>query len=100
MPDIPKGAVLLHLYHPENLLRPRGGKLQKESLSLKILEVLRSTYESWSDPKYGDSLTKEELFALLARNLSQEVFYAWDKFLNEIDYQPESKSEKGEEHES
>ena len=100
MPELPEGAVLYHLYRSENLLRPRGGKLQKESLSLKILEQLRSSYESWSDPKYGDSLSKEELFTILAHNLSQEVFYAWDKFLNEIDHQPESKSEKGEEHES
>lgn len=98
MSDIPKGAVLLHLYHPENILRPRGGKIQKESLSSRILEQLRSAYESWTDPRYGDSLTKEELFPLLARNLSQEVYYAWDQFLDEINDQQNPK-EKGERHE-
>jgi hypothetical protein len=87
MYKLPKGAILLHLYHPENVLRPRGGKLQKESLSLKILENLRAAFESWTDPKYGDSLTKEELFSLLSRNLSQEVYFAWDKFLDEIKHQ-------------
>jgi len=73
----------LHLYSFRNILRPRGGLAQKESLSLLILEKLKSCYESWTDPKYADSKSKEEVVAQLRENLEQEVNIAFSLFLKE-----------------
>ena len=74
----------LHLYSFRNILRPRGGLAQKESLSLYILEKLRSCYESWTDPKYADSKPEEEVLLQLKENLEQEVNIAYTLFLREI----------------
>ena len=73
----------VHLYNPENILRPRGGVLQKESLGLTILEKLISYYESWTDPRYEDNPDENELLRIMQRNLSQEVEAAWDAFMEE-----------------
>jgi len=74
----------LHLYSFENILRPRGGLAQKESLSLYILEKLKSCYESWTNPKYIDSKPEEEVVAQLKENLEQEVNIAFVLFLKEV----------------
>jgi len=74
----------LHLYSFRNILRPRGGLAQKESLSLYILEKLRSCYESWTNPKYADSKPEEEVLSQLKENLEQEVNIAYTLFLREI----------------
>ena len=71
----------VHLYSLENILRPRGGVLQKESLSQTILEKLISYYESWTDPRYGDNPDENELLRTMERNLKQEVEIAWDAFM-------------------
>lgn len=68
-----------HLYDIRNILRPRG-PMQKESLSLEIYRVLRDTFEYWSRPEYGDSVTAEKLVPLLKHNLEQEVAVAWKRF--------------------
>ena len=74
----------LHIYSFRNILRPRGGLAQKESLSLYILEKLRSYYESWTNPKYADSKPEEEVLLQLKENLEQEVNIAYTLFLREI----------------
>lgn len=79
---IPSGAIQIHLYNVNNILRPRG-TLQKESISLSILEKLRYCYESWSDLKYGDVPTKHELLKVLKRNLNEEVENAWNEFIKQ-----------------
>lgn len=78
---LPKGAIQIHVYNVKDILRPRGGILQKESLSSSILERLESAYESWTDPIYGDNPTKEELLEIIETNLEQEFNFARKTFL-------------------
>ncbi len=78
--QIPEGAVRMHLYPVHRVLSPRGA-LKKESLSEHILESLTTYFESWTDEKYGDNPSKQELLELLKINLDQEVRIAWREFM-------------------
>ena len=80
--SIPKGAIKIHLYTLKNLLRPRG-TMKKESLGLVIYERITSTFESWSDPEYGDNPEPSLLIKQLKKNLMEEVDAAWERFINE-----------------
>ena len=77
---IPPGAVEVHLYLPENVLMPRGSR-QKESIHNYLLEKLKSSWESWTDPKYGDNPNPDELMTTLYNNLINETMNAWEDFL-------------------
>jgi len=77
----PEGAVEIHLYDIENILKPRGGEMQKESLSAYVADKLDGLFESWTNPKYGDSVDKQELSKILWRNLNEEVNLAWKNFM-------------------
>jgi len=79
--SIPKGAIKIHLYPYRNVLKPRGS-MKKESLGLAIYERLKSTFEDWTDPDYGDNPNEEELLKQLRENLLSEVETAWDKFIS------------------
>jgi hypothetical protein len=78
---IPKGAIQIHLYPYQNILKPRGS-MRKESIGTFIYDRLKSTYEDWRNPKYGDNPDKETLLQQLKHNLSSEVEVAWNKFIN------------------
>jgi len=82
--EIPEGAKRIHLYSFDNLLRPRGGLAQKESLSFYIIERLKDCFESWTDKKYGDSKDKQTVLLKLRENLEQEVNIAWSLFLQDL----------------
>jgi len=81
---IPKGAVRVHLYNVQNVLRPRGEKLQKESLSLYIYDRLNGVYENWTNLEYGDNPIKKDLIEIIRRNLEEEVQIAWNEFKENI----------------
>lgn len=81
---IPPGSVRVHLYNFKNVLRPRGSSMDKESLSLDIYEELKSAFESWTDPVYGDNPARTKLIDQLRTNLDSEVKAAWTAFLEEI----------------
>lgn len=81
---LPKNAVRIHLYNVQNVLRPRGGKLQKESLSLYIYDKLNSVYEDWTNLDYGDNPSKKELLEIVENNMIEEVQLAWEKFKENI----------------
>lgn len=70
----------MHLYSHENILRPRGGVMEKESLSLHVFERLQSAFEEWTDEKYGDNPTRKELIDTLQKNLKEEMRIAWQRF--------------------
>lgn len=76
--------VQVHLYDPKNMLRPRGGIMQKESLSALIYEKLVRTEETWTDPKYGDCLSEYKVLKILRHNLDEEVQIAWNEFIKTI----------------
>lgn len=78
---IPKGAVRLHLYRFEDVLRPRG-TMKKESLGAYILERLEGAFEQWSNGEYGDNPEVTMLFQHLHKNLMEEVQNAWREFEN------------------
>jgi len=78
--EIPEGAMQIHLYNFERVLRPRGS-MKKESVGSHLLEKLNSYFESWTDKKYGDNPPKEELLKHLHENLMSEVERAWKEFL-------------------
>jgi hypothetical protein len=85
VPDLQtKDGVPIHLYNFSNVLRPRGGKLQKESLSLTIYEKLQSYFESWTNQKYGDSRPTKVVIAQLRENLLEETTTAYDRFLESL----------------
>lgn len=75
-----EGARKIHLYDYKNILRPRGS-MNKESLSALIFEHLMSSFETWTNPEYGNSLTKSEAMNIIKENLEQEVEIAWKTFL-------------------
>lgn len=77
---IPEGAVQVHMYKPEGILKPRGSMI-KESIGLKICEELISYYESWADSKYGDNPAQAKVIEILKKNLDNEVAAAWKTFL-------------------
>jgi len=76
-------AKRIHLYDSTDILRPRGS-LKKESLSLKIYELLKSYYEEWSNSKYSDSLPKVSLLSRLEINLNEEIQIGLKKFKEEV----------------
>jgi len=78
--SIPDGAIRIHFYPYENVLKPRGS-MEKESLGLMIYERLADNYENWTNPEYGDNPNKKELLKQLKKNLLSETETAWDKFI-------------------
>ena len=80
---IPEGAVKVHMYNVQDVLKPRGS-MEKESIGLSILERLRNSYESWTDDTYGDNPDKNELIDSLRQNLVYEMVEAWNKFESEV----------------
>ncbi len=78
--SIPDGAIRIHLYSYRNVLKPRGS-MKKESLGLEIYDRLKSTFEDWSNPDYGDNPEPDELLKQLRKNLLSEVENAWEKFI-------------------
>lgn len=81
--EIPKGAVRIHLYNSNNVLMSRGS-MKKESVGIYLYEKLKGSYEDWSDPKYGDNPSEEELLNNLRKNLDHEVECAWQALLSDI----------------
>lgn len=61
-----------HLYKIENVLKPQGS-LRNESLSLHILEKMKDALESWTDPKYSDSVDVDTIADMIILNLQKEV---------------------------
>jgi hypothetical protein len=80
--EIPKGAIRMHLYNPRDVLMPRGS-MKKESIGPYLLERLKSSYEEWTDPKYGDNPVLSDLIKCLYTNLMGEVEQAWLTFIEE-----------------
>jgi len=78
--ETPEDAQQIHMYSYENVLRPRAGILQKESLSAHLLEKLEAAYEDWTDEKYADNPSPEDLFMMLQKNVTEEIIYAMTKF--------------------
>jgi len=89
--ELPPNAIRIHMHHYQNVLRPRGGVLQKESLSIDILQRLKDYYESWTDPKFGDNPTREKLISVLEKNLQEEVQFAVDEFCKYIGIEEKGK---------
>lgn len=81
--DLPEGSVQMHLYEFTNVLRPRG-HMEKESVGVYILDKLLGSYESWTDPKYGDNPDEITLLKLLKENLQEEVDGAFREFIRRI----------------
>jgi hypothetical protein len=81
--DLPKGAVRVHLYNSKNVLMPRGS-MKKESIGLYLYDVLKGSYESWTDPKYGDNPDPQDLLTIMYKNLHHELECAWQALLAEI----------------
>jgi len=73
----------LHLFNQNYLLMPRGS-MEKESIGLYILDRLKSSYESWTDPKYADNPSKATVLEILYKNMMNETCNAWEEFLDEI----------------
>ncbi len=71
-------GVRTHLYAFADMLRPRGGLLRTESLSLTIAERLWNAYELWTDPAYRDSRPPLYVVGQIGANLVQEVSAALD----------------------
>lgn len=70
----------IHLYDVKNVLMPRGS-MMKESFGLYLLERLQSSYDSWTDPQFGDNPDEYELLQLIHNNLIGEVDKVWINFI-------------------
>ena len=75
-------AQKIHLYKVEDVLRPRGS-MKKESLGELVYDRLMSSYESWTDSKYGDNPDEEKLLKQLKQNLTGEIESAWNQFISD-----------------
>lgn len=87
LPDdfiMPADAQRVHLYNFDNVLRPRSGRLEKESLSAAVLEHLRSAFNSWTDPRYGDSVTPAMALDKIVENAHEELEYALRRFRRDV----------------
>jgi hypothetical protein len=73
-----RAGVRVHAYPLGDVLRPRGGVLRTESLSLKIAEALWNAYRLWTDPAYRDSRAPLHVVGQMGANLVQEVSAALD----------------------
>ena len=80
---IPEGAVRIHMYNYQDVLRPRG-HMQKESIAEYILDRLMGSYESWTDGEFGDNPEATELIATLQKNMKEEMDGAWREFIKRI----------------
>ncbi len=81
--DIPEDAMRMHLYDSKDVLMPRGS-MKKESIGPYLLERLTSSFESWTDDKYGDNPTVPDLIKYLHSNFMGEVEQAWLGFMEAI----------------
>lgn len=81
--EIPKGAVQIHLYDARDVLMPRGS-MKKESIGPYLLERLKSSFEDWTDVKYGDNPSVSDLIKYLHTNLMGEVEQAWLQFIDGV----------------
>ncbi len=64
----------------QDVLRGRG-RLEKESLSLEIFEAMVSSYQSWTDPQFGDNPEPAELRERLIQNAREETEAAVAEFV-------------------
>ena len=71
-------GVPAHAYPFADVLRPRGGVLRTESLSLTLAETLWNAYQLWTDPAYRDSRPPLQVVGQMGANLVQEVSAALD----------------------
>ena len=71
-------GVQVHAYPFVDVLRPHGGELRTESLSLTIAETLWNAYRLWTDPAYRDSRPPLQVVGQIGDNLVQEVSAALD----------------------
>jgi hypothetical protein len=78
------GARPFHAYPFGNMLRPRGGVLRTESLSLTIAETLWKVYRLWTNPAYRDSQAPLQVVGRIGTNLVQEVSAAVDELHRRI----------------
>ena len=76
-------AERIHLYSFINLLNPRGGTMEKESLSHEIYSYLKTVIESWTDSKYSDSLDIETVLEFINKEAHKELKVAIDKLENQ-----------------
>lgn len=79
--DLPPGAVRIHLYDWKNVMRPRG-HMKKESIGEYLLQKFIDTFESWTDPKYGDNPDILELANKMYHNALEELDGAWNEFIH------------------
>jgi hypothetical protein len=70
--ELPPGAVRVHLYDWKDVLHPRGS-WKKESFGPDLLEKLTSTFDQWTDPKYGDNPPVKDLVDRILFNFSTEM---------------------------
>jgi len=80
---LPPGAVQVHFGSIETTWKPRGS-LEKNSLSLDLLNRLRSKLDCWTSEEYGDSLEWEDAAAKLVESLREEVEAAIEEFVESI----------------
>ncbi len=80
----------IHMYDVKNVLMPRGS-MKKESIGPYLLERLQGSYETWTDPQFGDNPDNFELLELIHTNLMGEVEQAWIKFLESTFIVPDKK---------
>lgn len=69
---IAAGYRRVHWGRIENGLAPRG-EMAKESLSASIAERLDSFIESWTDPRYGDSVSQSEALTSAIDQLDRAI---------------------------
>lgn len=80
--EIPEDAERVHMYNARDMLRPRG-TMEKESLGEYVKDRLHGAFESWTDPKYGDTIEPGLAMCVLHQNMMEEINAAFNQFANE-----------------
>ncbi len=73
----------LHPYPHKMMLCPQGS-MESGSISLDIANTLSYIWNSWTDPKYKDSLSEAHAAYYLIANLRTEMDCAMDDFFDRI----------------
>ena len=77
------GYRRVHFYSFQDVLKPRGEELGKESLSAVILEHLRGAFNSWTDPRYSDSVSTLEAVPAIRQAAEAALKAAVDEFVHD-----------------
>jgi hypothetical protein len=92
----PAKGQRVHAYPFSDVLRPRGGVMLNDSLSLAVFEAMVAAWEHWTDVEYADDPEPAELRAQIIANAKSEVEIAIAAFVDKFGGSDSGTNQEGE----